>query len=121
LSIGRTNVEFLIALTVVAAFVATRIWNPYRTRLGDDYLASVQGLFDNLRQRAASLRPGGNTRDLLWLTALFGVALLPSTAFPAIAYVWPRPAASGGSSSCSSCGSSSCGGGGGGGCGGCGS
>jgi len=121
LSIGRSNVAFLIALIVVAAFVATRIWNPYRTRLGDDYLASVQSLFDSLRQRAASLRPGGNTRDLLWLTALFGVALLPSTAFPAIAYVWPRPAASGGSSSCSSCGSSSCGGGGGGGCGGCGS
>ena len=62
------------------------------------------------------------TRDLLWLTALFGVAILPATAFPAIAHVWSRPAASGSGSSCGSgSGGSGCGGGGGGGCGGCGS
>lgn len=120
LSIGRSNVEFLIILTAAATFIATRIWNPYRTRRGDDHLASVQSLFTNLRGRATSLRPGGNTRDLLWLTALFGVALLPATAFPAIAHVWPRPA-SGSSSSCGGGGGSGCGGGGGGGCGGCGS
>jgi uncharacterized protein (TIGR04222 family) len=120
LSIGRSNVEFLVILTVAATAIATRLWNPYRTRLGDDYLASIQSLFGNLRQRAASLRPGGDTRDLLWLTALFGVAMLPATAFPAIAHVWPRPAAGGSSSSCGS-GGSGCGGGGGGGCGGCGS
>jgi uncharacterized protein (TIGR04222 family) len=121
LSIGRRNVEFLIVLTVAATFIATRIWNPYRTRLGDNYLAGVQSLFANLRGRVRSLRPGGNTRDLLWLTALFGVAMLPATAFPAIAHVWPRPAASGSGSSCGGGGGSGCGGGGGGGCGGCGS
>jgi uncharacterized protein (TIGR04222 family) len=120
LSSGRTNVAFLIVLMVVAIVLAVKIWNPYRTSLGNDYLASVRGLFGNLRQRAPSLRPGRETRELLWLTALFGVAMLPSTTFPAIAYVWPRPTSSGGSS-CGSSGSSSCGGGGGGGCGGCGS
>lgn len=121
LSSGRRNIEFLIALMVVAVIIATRIWNPYRTSLGDDYLVCVRSLFANLRERGHTLRPGRATNDLLWLTALFGVAMLPSTTFPAMAYVWPRPAASSGSSCGSSCGSSGCGGGGGGGCGGCGS
>lgn len=123
LSSGRRNIEFLIALMVVAVVIAARIWNPYRTSLGDDYLVSVRNLFANLRERAPSLRPGRATDDLLWLAALFGVAMLPSTTFPAIAHVWPRASSSSSSSSCgsSSCGSSGCGGGGGGGCGGCGS
>jgi uncharacterized protein (TIGR04222 family) len=121
LSIGRTNIAFLIALMIAAIVIAAKIWNPYRTRVGDEYLASVRSLFDNLRQRASSLQPGRETRELLWLTALFGVALLPSTTFPAIAHVWPRPASTGGGSSCGGGSGSSCGGGGGGGCGGCGS
>jgi uncharacterized protein (TIGR04222 family) len=116
LSAGRRNVEILIILMVVATVLVTKMWNPYRTRLGEDYLASVRTLFMGLRDRAASLRPGGATREVLWLTALFGVALLPSAVFPVAAYAWPKPASS---SSGSSCGSS--GGGGGGGCGGCGS
>ena len=122
LSSGRTNVVFLIVLMVVAIVLTVAIWNPYRTSLGNDYLASVRSLFGNLRQRSSSLQPGRETNDLLWLTALFGVAMLPSTTFPAIAHVWPRPAASS-SSACGSGdgGSGSCGGGGGGGCGGCGS
>ena len=120
LSAGRRNVEILIILMVVATIFAAKIWNPYRTRLGDDYLASVRALFTGLRDRAGSLRPGGATREVLWLTALFGAALLPSAVFPVAAYAWPKPT----SSSSGSCGSSSSGsscGGGGGGCGGCGS
>jgi uncharacterized protein (TIGR04222 family) len=122
LNSGRTNIIFLIFLMVVALAIAANIWNPYRTSLGDQYLASVRSLFGNLRQRSSSLQPGRDTNDLLWLTALFGVAMLPSTTFPAIAHVWPRPAESS-SASCGSpgAGSGSCGGGGGGGCGGCGS
>jgi hypothetical protein len=107
---------------VLAVFLAWRIHNPYRTSLGDDYLASVRTLFARLRQRASALKPGSGSRDLLWLTALFGIAMLPASAFPAIAHVWPKPATGSGSScGSSSCGSSGCGGGGGGGCGGCGS
>jgi uncharacterized protein (TIGR04222 family) len=121
LSAGRRNVEILIVLMVVATVLVAKAWNPYRTRLGDDYLASVRTLFTGLRDRAASLRPGGATREVLWLTALFGAALLPSAVFPAAAYAWPKPASSsGGSCGSSSCGGGSCGGGGGG-CGGCGS
>jgi uncharacterized protein (TIGR04222 family) len=121
---GRSNIWFLIAEMALAGFIAWKIHNPYRTRLGDDCLVSMRSLFANLRQRAAKLKPGRGSPDLLWLTALFGVAMLPASAFPAIAHVWPRPTATGsnascGSSSCSS-GSSGCGGGGGG-CGGCGS
>jgi uncharacterized protein (TIGR04222 family) len=121
---GRTNVEFLIIEMILACIVAWKIHNPYRTRRGDDYLASVRSLFANLRQRADSLRPGSGSRDVLWLTALFGVAMLPSSTFPAIAHVWPRATSTSSGSGCgSSGGGSGCGGGGGGGggCGGCGS
>jgi uncharacterized protein (TIGR04222 family) len=124
LSAGRRNVEILIVLMIVATVLATHGWNNYRTRLGDDYLASVRTLFAGLRDRAGSLRPGGATREVLWLTALFGAALLPSAVFPVAAYAWPKPVSS---SSGSSCGGGSSGGGGGGcgggggGCGGCGS
>jgi uncharacterized protein (TIGR04222 family) len=122
LSAGQRNVEILIALMIVATILAANGWNNYRTRLGDDYLASVRTLFSGLRDRAGSLRPGGATREVLWLTALFGAALLPSAAFPVVAYAWPKPASSSSGSGCgsSSCGGGSCGGGGGG-CGGCGS
>jgi uncharacterized protein (TIGR04222 family) len=110
---GKGNIELLLLLTAASVYIATRIWNPYRTPLGDDYLTSVKSLFDGLRQRAAALRPGGGNRDLVWLTALFGVAALPATEFPAAAHV--RPKSEGGSG----CGGGGCGGGGGG-CGGCG-
>lgn len=120
LSAGRRNIEILIILMVVATVLAAKIWNPYRTRLGEDYLASVRTLFTGLRDRAGSLRPGGATREVLWLTALFGAALLPTAVFPVAAYAWPRPASPSSGSSCGSSGGGSCGGGGGG-CGGCGS
>ena len=117
LSAGRRNIEILIVLMVFATVLAAKAWNPYRTRLGEDYLASVRTLYAGLRDRATSLRPGGATSEVLWLTALFGAALLPSAVFPVVAHAWPKPASSSGSS----CGSSSCGGGsccgGGGGCG----
>jgi uncharacterized protein (TIGR04222 family) len=122
LSAGRRNVEILIVLMIVATVLVWKLRNPYRTRLGDDYLASMRTLFTGLRDRASSLRPGGATREVLWLTALFGAALLPSAVFPVAAYAWPKPVSSSSGSSCggSSCGGGGCGGGGGG-CGGCGS
>src|SRR5437899_9968621 len=105
LSAGRRNVEILIVLMVVATVLVAKVGNPYRTRLGDDYLESVRTLYTGLRDRAASLRPGGATREVLWLTALFGAALLPSAVFPVVARAWPKPASSSGGSCCSgSCG-----------------
>jgi uncharacterized protein (TIGR04222 family) len=118
LSAGRGNVMLLVVMTGVAALIAAKIWNPYRTRLGNEYLASVRTLFASLKDRAATLRPGGATRDVLWLTALFGAGALSVISFPVAAHVWARPQNTGSSG----CGSSGCGGdgGGGGGCGGCG-
>jgi uncharacterized membrane protein YgcG len=130
LSAGRRNIEILVVLMIAATIWATYGWNNYRTRLGDDYLASVRSLFVGLRDRAGSLRPGGATREVLWLTALFGAALLPSAVFPVAAYALPKPASSSSGSSCGSSGGGGSGGGssgggscggGGGGCGGCGS
>jgi uncharacterized protein (TIGR04222 family) len=123
LSAGCSNIGFLILMMAVAAFVAFKIRGPYRTALGDSYLASIRNMFTGLRERASSIRPGSGSRELLWLTALFGVAPLPTSAFPFVPQLWPRPAAasnSGCGSSCGSGGGSGCGGGGGG-CGGCGS
>jgi len=121
---GHSNVFFLIVLTPIAAIVTVKIGNPYRTRRGDAYLASVRGLFTDLKGRAKSLHRGGGTKELLWLAALFGMSAVPAVAFPFIKE-FPLPQTGSGSScsSCSSgCGSSGCGGGGcGGGCGGCGS
>jgi uncharacterized protein (TIGR04222 family) len=125
LSAGRSNVAFLIMMMLGAIFVAFRIRGPYRTAMGDSYLASVRSMFSGLHERASSIRSGSGSRELLWLTALFGVAALPTSAFPFVRQLWPKPAqaaSSGCGSSCGGGGGGGCGGGGGGGgCGGCGS
>ena len=121
---GRQNVFFLIGLMLLALYLVWEIADPYRTRTGDDLLAGIRTMFSGLRRRAASIRPGSGSRDVLWLTALFGVAALPVGAFPFIGDFRDRTTASGascagGGTGCGG-GSSGCGGGGGG-CGGCGS
>jgi uncharacterized protein (TIGR04222 family) len=125
LSASRSNIGFLILMMAVAVFVVFKIRGPYRTAMGDSYLASIRNMFAGLSERASAIRPGSGSRDLLWLTALFGLAAVPTAAFPFVPQLWPKPAtasgsSSGGGSSCGSGGSSGCGGGGGG-CGGCGS
>jgi uncharacterized protein (TIGR04222 family) len=132
LSRGRTNLLFLIILASLAAYLALRIGNPFRTARGEEFLNDVKSLFANLQLRADSLRPGGATSDLVWLASAFGLSAVSPVLFPHVTALMPRrPEREGGSSgwgSSSSCGSfSSCGGGGcgggcgGGGCGGCGS
>jgi len=121
LQAGRSNVGFLIGMMVIATIVVVHYSRPYRTALGDSYLESIRSMFNGLRERASTIRPGSGSRELLWLTALFGAAMLPSAAFPFVEELWPRASSTGGSTGCgSSSGGSGCGGGGGG-CGGCGS
>ncbi|MBZ5523423.1 MAG: TIGR04222 domain-containing membrane protein [Acidobacteriia bacterium] len=126
LSRGRTNIGFLIILTVIAVIATYKVSMPWRTRLGDEYLKSVRAVFSDVRGRAATVKPGGATNELMWLAALFGLAVLPASAFPFVQYFRPVRAAGAGSTCGSGCGSSggdgggSCGGGCGGGCGGCG-
>lgn len=124
---GRTNVLFLIILMIVAIALAAKFAAPRLTARGSAMLSDVQTLYANLRERAASIRPGGATIEAMMLAATFGVGALAGDAFAYTKVLFPRAksSASGSSSSCgSSCGSSggsSCGGGGcGGGCGGCG-
>jgi uncharacterized protein (TIGR04222 family) len=117
---GRGNVGFLVALLVVAGVVAWKLVFKYRTVAGDSALASMRSMFDHLRTRTSSIRPGSGSRELLWLTALFGAAAVPAAAFPFVQHFKKKN--EGGTSCGSSCGGGSSGcGGGGGGCGGCGS
>ncbi|HWZ44989.1 MAG TPA: TIGR04222 domain-containing membrane protein [Candidatus Saccharimonadales bacterium] len=121
---GYTNIGFLMLVSLIAVFGVVKEAKPRRTRLGDDFLKSVRSVFGDLRGRASSVKPGGSTKELMWLTALFGLSVLPQSAFPFVKYFRPASASISGStcgSGCSSSSGGSCGGGGcGGGCGGCG-
>ena len=131
LSRGRTNILFLIIMSALAAYVTSRLSNPFRTERGEKFLQDVRFLFGTLRLRADSLRPGGMTTDLVWLASAFGLADVSPILFPQVSALTKRKSQSqshGGGDFFHSCGSSSCGGGGcggggcgGGGCGGCGS
>src|SRR5215831_13834622 len=106
LSAGRSNVLFLIVMTVLALYLAWRSLNPYRTPAGNEFLASIRSMFAGLRRRRSSLRAGSGSREVLWLTALFGVASLPATAFPFVHDFRERAASAGGGGdgSCGGCG-----------------
>src|SRR5262245_46545575 len=117
---ARGNVGCLLGMMVIATIVVVHYSRPYRTALGDSYLESIRSVFNGLRNRAATIRPGSGSRELLWLTALFGAAMLPTAAFPFASQLWPRSSSDGSSGGCGSSSGSGCGGGGGG-CGGCGS
>jgi len=121
LQTSRGNVGFLIGMMVIATIVVVHYSRPYRTALGDSYLESIRSMFKGLQDRASTLRLGSGSRELLWLTALFGAAMLPTAAFPFASQLWPRSSSDGNGGGCgSSSGGGGCGGGGGG-CGGCGS
>jgi uncharacterized protein (TIGR04222 family) len=132
LDAGRTNVGFLIILTIAAIVVAAAVSFPRLTESGKAMIEDVQSLYSGLRDRALFLNPGGAGIEAMMLAAVFGVGALAGPAFSYAGDLFPRAKRSQsnacgtnsgcGSSSCSSgssCGSS-CGGGCGGGCGGCG-
>lgn len=126
-------VGFLVFLTILALVIMWKVSAPRLTTKGATVLADVQSLYSGLKDRAASIRPGGATLDAAMLAAAFGTAALAGEGFAYAHTLFPRAKtssslfSSGGSSCGSSCSSgsscgSSCGGGGcGGGCGGCGS
>jgi uncharacterized protein (TIGR04222 family) len=122
---GRQNIWFLILMTVVLSYIAIRIYNPFRTTLGDALLSDLKTLFTPLKNRASMIHPGGATAEAALLMAVFGITALPRTTFPIVSQfeekrksmTWGCGATGCGSTS-SSCSGGSCGGGGG--CGGCG-
>src|SRR6266849_2801383 len=132
LSRGRPNIGGLLVEAILFGGGAYKIGNPRLTAQGKALLGDLQMLFSSLRERASSLLPGSAPNELALTAAVFGLAAVPSSAFPYSKKLYPKAASSGGScgSSCgssdgssgsSSCGSSCGGGGCGGGCGGCGS
>lgn len=121
LSHGRSNVAFLVILTIISCIVVLSLSMRHRTGRGTEMLESVKTLLKRLRDDTGRLSSGGTTNEALLLASAFGLAALPAAAFPVVEQMFPRPQGGGGDagsgSSGSSC-SSSCGGGGG--CGGCG-
>lgn len=117
---GRSNVWFLGFLWLAASVAVAAVYFSSNTRAGREALATVQALVGRLKNRAPTLKSGGATNEALLLASVFGLAALPSTMFPFMEELFPRPKPSsgdGGGDGGSSC-SSGCGGGGG--CGGCG-
>jgi uncharacterized protein (TIGR04222 family) len=129
---GRHNVGFLLILTAIFVLTIVARPGPRRTELGDFTLDTLRTAFGGLKDRAASIRPGGGTAELSLLLGVFGLGVLAGPFKSEAELLFPTAmkqtgAGAGSGSSCgsscgsSSCGSSSCGGGGcGGGCGGCG-
>lgn len=128
---GHYNIGFLIVLTVIATLSFFLRKSVVRTEKGAFALRELQAQFARLRDRSEQIPLGGASRELILLTAVFGVTALPTAALAGVEPLFPAqfsPSSSSGSScggtSCSgssSCGSSSgssCGGGGCGGCGG---
>jgi len=123
---GRQNIWFLILMAVTFSYLAVRIYNPFRTTLGDALLTDLKTLFAPLKNRASMINPGGATGEAALLMAVFGVSALPISTFPIISQFKEKKRSYGtscGTTGCGSTGSScsggSCGGGGSG-CGGCG-
>ncbi len=113
---GRTNVLFLVGITIGAVILSWIVTNPRLTKLGQQTVDDLKALFGHLRETSTRRSP----EELVMIAAAFGVGALPVSAFPSGQEMFsPRQKNSSWTSS-SSCGSS-CGGGCGGGCGGCGS
>jgi uncharacterized protein (TIGR04222 family) len=130
---GRSNVQLLVLSAMLAPLVcALVVVMGRRTEIGDRLLADLRVLFRGLRQRAASIAPGGATNEAALIAAVFGLPAVTVGTWGTAGTFFAAPArrdgsgcgssSCGSSSSCSSssCGSS-CGGGGSSGCGGCGS
>jgi len=134
LSRGRRNIGFLVIMVLLFTAVSLLWTTRRRTARGDRLLDHLQRLFGSLKDRAATLTPGGGSSELAWLAAVFGLGAVASPVFAGIGLFQGttesrrQGKSDGSSTSCAStCGSggsscgSSCGGGCGGGCGGCGS
>ncbi len=127
---GHHNIGFLIMMVLciplVVMIMSAERTHTTRTRLGERVFSGVCGRFAGLGRRSSSLRFNGQTGEIAFYAAAFGLAGLP----PAIASVIepldlappaPPPSSVGGAQGGGgSCGSTSCGSSCGGGCGGCG-
>jgi uncharacterized protein (TIGR04222 family) len=117
---GHSNIAFLLMLTVVVLIVAVVILRRRRTSAGDRALADQQTLFAELKGRVKRLAVGGATSEAILIAAAFGMAALPSSAYPLADEVRRQSQISAAGCGAGSGGGGGGSGGGGGGCGGCG-
>ena len=128
LSRGRTNVEFLLIMAVIATILAFKMFKtPRLSKRGREYLKRLQAQMRPVSDESSPDFDGG---DLAFQVALLGSVALAGTMYAEYAEALRPPQSSfgdstggcgGGSSSDGGCGGGgSDGGGGGGGCGGCG-
>ena len=120
---GRFKIAYLVALAFFACATAFSIYSSRKTFAGARKLRSLETLMGRLKARASTLESGGSTNEALLAAAVFGLAILPTEAFPFLDQMFPRPRpadSSGSDSGWSSSNSGSSCGGGGSGCGGCG-
>ena len=124
LGAGRSNVGFLIVLTIASLVVSAVISFPRLTESGRTTIEDVQSIYSGLRGRSGLLDPRGAGVEPMMLAAVFGVGALggpPDQSKKAGGSCGSGDGGCGSSgSSCSSSSGSSCGSGCGGGCGGCG-
>ena len=120
---GHYNIQFIIILAIVFTALILGRKSPTRTPAGDNFLEDLKSLFASLKGRVYNIKPGGESSELAFLAAVFGLSALPATVFPYVNTLYPRAAAASGGwgYACGAACGSGCGGGGcGGGCGGCG-
>lgn len=130
---GHTNLGFLVVLACVSVVMLYQATQDRLTAQGRATLRHMRRVFKRLHDKRATLRPGRASSDATLVVALFGLGVLPATAFAFRDVVFPRAlirsrspdnssSSDGGSSDSDSSDSSSSdsGGCGSGGCGGCG-
>lgn len=123
---GRSNILGLIVLSVLGVCALSFVSFPRLTELGRRVLVDLRELYGGVRARVDQLASQDGSPEIVALAAVYGLGVLPGSAYGDLRHVFRRSAdGSSSSSGCgASCGSSDGGGGGGGcggGCGGCGS
>lgn len=92
LSRGRHNVGLLIVLMLVAVAAAAAACFPRLTQRGKAMLEDLRMLYLGLRERSATIRPGGASIEAAMLAAVFGIAALPAASFDYAQKLFPRAA-----------------------------
>jgi uncharacterized protein (TIGR04222 family) len=91
---GRTNVAFLIILSVIAIIIAITVSRPRLTARGSALMKDLRKLYEDLRMRASLVSPGGATIEAAMIAAVFGAAALPIGAFAFTREIFPSPQSS---------------------------
>jgi uncharacterized protein (TIGR04222 family) len=114
---GYSNVALLVILLILALVAIYKVFKPWRTAAGTQYIQQMKRQYLPLSRNVQSRRTRWDGPEVLYAVAVFGAAALSGTGYASVHAALQPPVRS---SSCSGCGGGGCGGGGcgGGGCGG---